>query len=151
MNICEETGGGGWGGGGVNFRQNRRTGFFRRNCGCLAEQKILGIPFGTIPRKRKMLGISYCKTKEEANSRNSLPNHLVEEKTTRNFVPWYKILFRSISRKKTCSQFCLLEQETFVLNHFLKKRQPKISKRVSEKTTFEISYFGCFVKFFSTE
>jgi hypothetical protein len=40
----------------------------------------------------------------------------------------------------------------FVLNHFLKTRQPKISKIVSEKTTFEVqtnnlfSFVGCFVK-----
>jgi hypothetical protein len=31
------------------------TGFFRRNSGCSAECKTLGIPFRTIPRKRKML------------------------------------------------------------------------------------------------
>jgi hypothetical protein len=44
------------------------------------EQKILGIPFRTLPRKRKQLRIPFRGTKIEANSRDSLPNPLVEEK-----------------------------------------------------------------------
>jgi hypothetical protein len=51
----------------------------------------------TNPWKRKHLGIPLHGTKIEANFRN---------------------LFQSVSRKKTRSQFRLLEQETFVLNHF---------------------------------
>ncbi len=58
-----------------NFRQKNYSaedgiggtvGLFRRNSGCSAERKTLGIPFRTIPRKRKMLGILYCETKIEA-------------------------------------------------------------------------------------
>jgi hypothetical protein len=41
-------------------------GLFRRNSGCSAERKTLRIPFRTIPRKRKMLGIPYGGTKIEA-------------------------------------------------------------------------------------
>jgi hypothetical protein len=90
------------------------NGYFRRNSGCSVEQKILGIPFRTLPRKRKQLGIPFRGrkieansrnslpnpsgeekqleipfrgTKKEANSRNSLPNPSAEEKTTLNFVP----------------------------------------------------------------
>jgi hypothetical protein len=58
-----------------NFRQKNYSaevgiggtiGLFRRNSGCSAECKILGIPFRTIPKKRKMLGIPYRGTKIEA-------------------------------------------------------------------------------------
>jgi hypothetical protein len=62
-------------------------GLFRRNSGCSAEQKILGIPFRTVPQRRKMLGIRYHGTKLEANARNSVMNHSAEETTTRNSVP----------------------------------------------------------------
>ncbi len=44
----------------------------------------------SIPQRKKMLGILYRGTKIEANSRNSVLNHSVEEKTTRNSVPWNK-------------------------------------------------------------
>ena len=54
---------------------------FRRNS---------GIPFRTVPQRRKMLGILYHGTKIEANSRNFVRNHSAEEKTTRNSVPWNK-------------------------------------------------------------
>ncbi len=37
-----------------------------------------------------MLGIPYRETNIEANSRNSVPNHSAEEKTTQNSVPWNK-------------------------------------------------------------
>jgi hypothetical protein len=48
--------------------------------GCSEEQKILGIPFRTLQRKRKQLGIPFRGTKIEANSRDSLPNPSAEEK-----------------------------------------------------------------------
>jgi hypothetical protein len=66
---------------------------FRRNSGCSAELKTLGIPFRTVSLKRKMLGILYSGTKIEANSWNSIPNHSVEEKTTRNSVPKHLTTF----------------------------------------------------------
>jgi hypothetical protein len=65
--------------------------FFRWNSSCSAEQNILGIPFWTLPWKRKQLGIPFHGTKIEENYRNSLPNPSAKEKTTRNFVPWNKI------------------------------------------------------------
>jgi hypothetical protein len=110
-------------------------GLFRRNSGCSPEQKSLGIPFRTVPQRRKMLGILHHWTKLEANARNSVLNHSAEEKTTRNFVPWeqkYKqtlgilfqtiprkrqqlgIPFQSMSRTKTDCESCLLEQDFFV-------------------------------------
>jgi hypothetical protein len=48
--------------------------------GCSEEQKILGIPFRTLPRKRKQLRIPFCGTKVEANSRDSLLKPSAEEK-----------------------------------------------------------------------
>ncbi len=81
-----------------NFRQKNYLvedgkdgiiGLFRRNSGCSAEQKILGIPFRTVPQRRKMFGILCYRTKWDANSRNSDLNHSAEEKTTRNSVPKY--------------------------------------------------------------
>jgi hypothetical protein len=87
-----------------------------------------------------MLGILYHGTKLEANARNSILNHSAEEKTTRNSVPWNKniskdlkilfrtiprkrqqlgIPFRSMSRTKTCCQFCLLEQDFFYIIFFM--------------------------------
>ncbi len=115
-------------------------GLFRRNSGCSAEQKTLGIPFRTIPWKRKMLEIFYSGTKIEANSRNfipnhsaeeknarnsvscnknrsnfsnSVPNHSLEEKTTRNSVPW---------NKQTLGNSLLKHLTTFEVrtNHFVK-------------------------------
>jgi hypothetical protein len=105
--------------------------WFRRNSGCSVEQKTLGIPFRTIPQKRKQLGIPCRGTKIEENNWNSVPNHSTEEKTTPNAVPWNKktrltlglvaggiqltmgVFTHSISRTKTRSQFCLLEQVSF--------------------------------------
>jgi hypothetical protein len=55
--------------------------------GIPAEQKILRIPFQTLPRKRKLFGIPFRGIKIEANSQNSFPNASAEEKTTRNSVP----------------------------------------------------------------
>ncbi len=97
-----------------NFRQKNNssengidgtTGYFRRNSGCSVKQKALGIPFPTLPRKKKQLGnsfrwtkieagfpsrtlqqkrnqlgIPFRGTKIEANSRSSLPNSSPEEK-----------------------------------------------------------------------
>jgi hypothetical protein len=82
-----------------NFRQkynsaedgrDRTIGYFRRNPGCSAEQKALGIPFRILQRKRKQLRIPFRRTKIEANSWNSLPNSSMEEKTSQNSVPWNK-------------------------------------------------------------
>jgi hypothetical protein len=83
------------------------NGYFQRNSGSSAEQKILGIlsepfrgrennselcsveqqkkqtfgiPFRALQRKTKQLGILFRGTKIEANSRNSVPNHSAEEK-----------------------------------------------------------------------
>ncbi len=58
--------------------------YFRRNSGCSAEQKTLGIPFRTLPRKRKQLAIPFRGTKIEADSQNAIPNHSAEDKTIRN-------------------------------------------------------------------
>jgi hypothetical protein len=41
-----------------------------------AEQKTLGIPFRTVPQRRKMLGIPFRRKKIEASSRNSVPKHV---------------------------------------------------------------------------
>jgi hypothetical protein len=74
-----------------NFRQKSKSaedriygtnGYFRRNSGCSVEQKTLGIPFRTLLRKRKQLGIPFHGTKIEANSRKSDPNISAEEKLT---------------------------------------------------------------------
>jgi hypothetical protein len=43
-----------------------------------------------VPNHSAELGILYRETKIEANSRNFLPNYSLEEKTTRNSVPWNK-------------------------------------------------------------
>jgi hypothetical protein len=59
-----------------NFRQKNYSAedgiygtndLFRRNSGCSAEQKTIGIPFRTIPRKIKMLGIPFHWTEIQAN------------------------------------------------------------------------------------
>jgi hypothetical protein len=68
----------------------RTIDLFRRNSGCSAEQKTLGLLFQTFLQRREMLGILYRGAKIKANSRNSILNHSVEEKTTRNSVPWNK-------------------------------------------------------------
>jgi hypothetical protein len=73
-----------------NFRQKNYSakdgvdgtiGLFRRNSGCSAEQKTLGIPFQTIPRKRNQLGIPFRGAKKEAKSRNSVPKHVSDKNT----------------------------------------------------------------------
>jgi hypothetical protein len=42
------------------------NGYFRRNSGCSAEQKILGILFQTLPWKRQQLGIPFRGTKNRS-------------------------------------------------------------------------------------
>ncbi len=122
-----------------NFRQKNNSaedgidgtnGYFRRNSGCSAEQKISEfrsepfrgrennsefrsmeqrykqtpiILFRTLLRKRAQLGIPFRGTKIDADSRNSVPNYSVEEKPTQK-----------------------------------KKRQPIIPIIVSGKTTFDV-------------
>ncbi len=144
-----------WVGSGISDKKNNSAedvidetngGLCRWNSDCSAEQKTLWIPFWHSTEEKNAQN-SVPWNKNQANSRNSFPNNSVEEKTTRNFrlVPKH-------FTDKTCSPFCLLEQETFVLNHFLKTRQPKISKLLSEKRTFQVQrnfvnfYFGCFAK-----
>ncbi len=61
---------------------------FRRSSGRYLEHKTLGIPFRTIPQRRKSL--QFCTMEQKANSRNSVLNHSTEEKTTQNYVPWNK-------------------------------------------------------------
>ncbi len=80
--------------------------------------EILGIPFGTLPRKRKQLGILSRRPKIEANSRNSLPNPSAEEKITRDSVPWNwnrsklsELPSKSFSRRENSSEFCSVEQK----------------------------------------
>jgi hypothetical protein len=63
---------------------------FRRNSGCSAEQKTLGILLRINLQRRKKLGILYRRTKIEANSRNFDSNHSTADKPTRNSVPWNK-------------------------------------------------------------
>jgi len=89
---------------------------FRRNSGCSAERKTLGIPFRTIPWRKKMHGILYSGTKIEANPRNSVPNHSAEEKNSRNSVLWNK--------KSKLSEDRLLRHGQIIM----------------------LSYFGCFLK-----
>jgi hypothetical protein len=76
-----------------------------------------------------MLGIPYRETKIEENSRDSVRNHSAEENITRNFLPWNK---NTSKLSEFCSKaFRGRKQETFVLDHFLKARQPKISGKNS--------------------
>ncbi len=67
---------------------DQTNGYFRWNSGCSAEQKIFGIPFRTLPRKRKQLGIPFRRPYISANSRNSLAYPSSEEKTPWNSVAW---------------------------------------------------------------
>jgi hypothetical protein len=83
---------------------------FRRDSGCSAEQKTIGIPFRTIPWERKMLGILYSGSKVEANSRNSRPNHSAEEKNAQNSVPSHS--------SEECSEFRSVEQNRSKISEF---------------------------------
>jgi hypothetical protein len=80
---------------------------FRLNYGCSAEQKPLGIPFRTLPPKRKKIGIPFRRTKIEAYSQNSAPNPSAEEKTTRNSVPWNKNRNKLSEEKQLGTPFCV--------------------------------------------
>jgi hypothetical protein len=57
--------------------------------------QILGIPFRTVPRKRKQLGIPFRARKNKINSQNAVPNHSVEEKPTQNKTRQPNILITS--------------------------------------------------------
>ncbi len=125
-----------------NFRQKNNSaedridgtiGYFRRNSGCSAEQKNLVIPFRTLPRKRKQLGIPFRGTKIEANSHNSVPNPSAEENTTRNSVPWYQNECKFLEFR---SEHSAKEKPTQN-----KTRQPNISIKVTEKTTFDVQTY----------
>ncbi len=59
--------------------------YFRRNSGCSAEQKTLGIQFLNPSAERKKFRTRYRWTEIEANFRNFVPEHFSEEKTARNF------------------------------------------------------------------
>ncbi len=85
----------------------RKNGYLRRNSGCSAEQKALRIPFRTLPRKGKQLGIPFRWTKKESNSRNSFLNPSAEETATRNSFPQNQnisktlgIPFQTLQRKR---------------------------------------------------
>ncbi len=66
---------------------------FQRNSGCSAEQKPLGIPFRTLPLKRKQLGIPLNSVPWNKN-RSILLEFGSEpfrgRETSRNSVPWNK-------------------------------------------------------------
>jgi hypothetical protein len=62
---------------------------------------VIGIPFRTVPQRRKMRVILYHGSKLEANARNSVLNHSSEEKTTRNSVPWNKNISKYL---ESCSK-----------------------------------------------
>ncbi len=117
-------------------RKDGTIDLFQWNSSCSAEQKTLGIPFRTVPQRRKMLRILYQGTKVEENSQNFVLNHSAEQKIL-------GILFRTVPKrrktlripfrgkkmggknrsklsefrskaclgKKTCCLFCLLEQD----------------------------------------
>jgi hypothetical protein len=75
----------------LSNRQNKW--FVPADSGCSAEQKTFGIPFRTVPQRRKMLGIlfqtiprkrkqfgiSFCGTKIEENPQNSVPKFVSDE------------------------------------------------------------------------
>jgi hypothetical protein len=133
-----------------NFRQKNNSaedgidgtkGYFQRNSGCSAEQKISEFrsePFRGRENNSKFRSVEQ---KIKAISRNSLPNTPAEEKTTRNSVPGNKYRskeFRSESfRGKETTQN--------------KTRQPKLSKIVSEKRTFEVWTNKSLLSVFSVE
>ncbi len=72
--------------------RNRRNFYsFRRNSVCFAERKTLGIPFRAIPRKIK-------------KAQNSVPNHFLKKKNTRNLVISFKTIPRKIKRWNTGSE-----------------------------------------------
>ncbi len=99
-----------------NFRQknnsaedgiDRTYGYFRRNSGCSAEQKTLGIPFWTIPGKRKQLGIPFRRTKIVTNTRNPFFRIRVNNQFR---VPWNKN--RSKLSECRSEPFCEREKDS---------------------------------------
>jgi hypothetical protein len=115
-----------------NFRQKNYSvedgidgtiGLFRRNSNCSMEQKILRIPFRTVPQRRKMFGILYHGTKLDANARNSDLTHSMEEKTTRNSVLWNKNISKHLEfcsepfrRRDNNSEFHSVLQRKYAVN-----------------------------------
>jgi hypothetical protein len=83
-----------------NFRQKNNSaeegtagtnGYFRRNSGYSAEQKISEFRSEPFRGRENNLGIPFRGAKKEVNSHNSFPNPSAEENTTRNSVPWNQI------------------------------------------------------------
>jgi hypothetical protein len=103
------------------------------------EKKTFRIPFGTLPMKRKQLGIPFRGTKTEAIAQNSIPNHSAEKKTTRDSVPWYK-------NRSKLSEFCsepFHGRENNLEFHSVEKNRSKLSEFHSEpirevKTTWNL-------------
>jgi hypothetical protein len=95
-----------------NFRQKNNSaedgidgtnGYFRRNSGCSAEQKLS--EFRSEPFRGREDNSEFRSV--EQNSRNSLQNASAVQKRTRNSVPWHKknkntlgIPFRTLPRKR---------------------------------------------------
>ncbi len=61
--------------------KDETNGLFRMEFWLFCGTETLGILFRTIPRKRKMLGILFRETDREANFRNFVPKHFMEENT----------------------------------------------------------------------
>jgi hypothetical protein len=89
-------------------------GLFRRNSGCSAEQKTLRIPFQTISRKRKMLGIQNVEQKKETigipfrtipRRRNQLRILFCGTKIEENF---WKFVSKHFAEENTLSILCKL-------------------------------------------
>ncbi len=167
---------------GRNFRQKSNSeedgidgtnGFFPTEFRLYRRTENLGIPFRTLPRKRKQLGIPFRGTKIEVNFHNSVLNPSAEENTTRNSVPWnqnrckfLEFRFEPFHGRERNSDF-LSEQQKIEINsrnsvpkHSVeekptqnKMRLPNILITVSEKTTFDVQtnhfvklFCCCFVK-----
>ncbi len=122
-----------------NFRQKNNSaedgidgtiGYFRQNSGCSAEQKISEFCSEPFCGREKNSEFRSIEQKIEAISRNCLLYTPAEEKWTRNSVPWNK--YRS---KHSEFRSELFRGKETTQN---KTRQPKISKIVSEKRTFEV-------------
>ncbi len=95
------------------------------------EQKTLGIPFQTLPRKRKQLGIPFRGTKIEENSWKSLTNPSAEEKqlgipfrgTIIEANSWNSLPFQSPSaEEKTTRHSLLWSKNISKFSEFLSKQ-----------------------------
>jgi hypothetical protein len=122
-----------------NFREKNNSaedgidgtnGYFRRNSGCSAEQKISEFRSEPFRGREKNSEFRSVEQKIEAISRNSLPNIPAEDKRTRNSVLWNK--YRSKLSEFRSEPFRGKETTQN------KTRPPKLSKIVSEKRTFEV-------------